>query len=106
MHEQRPRESGSTQTDGFDFDRLEHGIEQLLEAHARLRAERDALLQELADREHRLSQANAKLDAERARRGEALDRIDRILARLGRLESTMPESQDDSVSSAASGAVR
>ena len=71
----------------YDFDRLERSVEFLIKEHERLTQEREALLAELVDREHRISSLETRLESERARRARALDGLDRILARLEELQA-------------------
>ena len=89
MNAERPSDKGSSPADRFDFDRLERSVEILLEEHASMSAEREALLAELVDREHRIGILEARLEAESKRRASAVDGVDRILARLEELESDL-----------------
>ena len=91
MNAQRPGENVSPRTDRYDFDRLERSVEYLLKDHERLRTEREALVAELIDREHRITVLETKLAAEAQRRGSAVESVDRILARLEKLEAGIQE---------------
>ena len=73
----------------FDFERLEHSIETLLRDHERLTAEREALMAELVDREHRIATVESQLRDERRRRVSALEGVDRILARVESLQASV-----------------
>lgn len=83
------RRDGPTEdrVDRFDFERLEQSVDFLLRDHGRLQAEREALLAELADREHRISGLERGLEAERHRRLSALEAVDRIRARVEALQA-------------------
>ncbi|MFK7894342.1 MAG: hypothetical protein AB8G23_00805 [Myxococcota bacterium] len=85
------------QGDRYDFERLERSVEYLLDEHARLGAEREALLAELADREHRVAQLEADVVSERQRRAAAVEGVDKILTRLEQLQASvaMPTSQSE-----------
>ncbi len=91
MNAERPGENVSVRTDRYDFGRLERSVEFLLKDHERLGSERDALLAELIEREHRITVLESKLAAEDQRRATAVDSVDRILARLEALESGVQE---------------
>ena len=91
MHAKRPGANASPQTDRFDFERLERSIEYLLKDHERLSTEREALLAELIDREHRIGMLESKLAAEDQRRASAIESVDRILSRLEALEVGIQE---------------
>jgi chromosome segregation ATPase len=71
----------------YDFDRLERSVEFLIEEHQRLTHEREALLAELADREHRISSLESRLESESGRRVRAVEGLDRILSRLEELQA-------------------
>lgn len=95
-HQDASAKENMTQTEGrdaagerYDFQRLERSIEFLLEEHARLGAEREALLAELADREHRVAQLEAEVVDERRRRAVAVEGVDKILSRLEQLQSSV-----------------
>ena len=83
------RRDGPTEdrVDRFDFERLEQSVDSLLRDHARLQAEREALMAELADREHRSSELERALEGERQRRRSALEAVDRIRARVEALQA-------------------
>lgn len=71
----------------FDFERLEQSVGALLRDHDRLAAEREALLAELAEREHRLAVLEGRLDRERMCRVSAAEGVDRLIARVESLQS-------------------
>ncbi|MCA9505887.1 MAG: hypothetical protein H6748_05730 [Spirochaetaceae bacterium] len=71
----------------FDFARLEECVDFLLREHDRLSSEREALLGELREREHRLTLLEGRLGRERDLRRTALERVDKILAWLDQLRS-------------------
>ncbi|MBW2497208.1 MAG: hypothetical protein JRF61_08030 [Deltaproteobacteria bacterium] len=77
------------QTNRFDFERLEQSIDELLRDHERLTAEREALMSELVDREHRIATLESRLRDERDRRATALDGVSRILARVESLQASV-----------------
>ncbi len=91
MDAERTGDSGSARADRFDFERLERSVETLLKEHERLSAEREALLAELVEREHRITQLEGRLHAESERRAAAVDCVDRILQRVDALESSASE---------------
>jgi chromosome segregation ATPase len=91
MSAQRPGENLSPRIDRYDFERLERSVEYLLKDHERLSTEREALLAELIDREHRIAVLESKLGAEDQRRATAIESVDRILARLEALEVGIQE---------------
>ena len=72
----------------FDFDRLERAVSFLLEEHERLSTEKGALLEELVERESRITSLEAKLEGERSRRASAVEGVDNILARLEQLQAS------------------
>ncbi|MBW1883462.1 MAG: hypothetical protein JRJ58_08045 [Deltaproteobacteria bacterium] len=86
MNAQRPGDDVSPRVDRYDFERLERSVEFLLKDHERLNTEREALLAELIDREHRIAGLESKLVAEDQRRATAVESVDRILVRLEALE--------------------
>ncbi len=86
MNAERPGENVSPRSDRYDFERLERSVEYLLKDHERLNTEREALLAELIDREHRIAVLESKLAAEDQRRASAVESVDRILVRLEALE--------------------
>jgi predicted nucleic acid-binding Zn-ribbon protein len=73
----------------YDFDRLERSIDFLIDEHRRLSAEREALLGELLDREHRIAALESRLEAERSSRSSAVDRVNKILSRLEQLQTSV-----------------
>lgn len=73
----------------YDFERLEGSVDFLIGEHQRLSAEREALLGELLDREHRISSLEARLEAERALRATAVESVEKILSRLEQLHSSV-----------------
>ena len=72
----------------YDFDRLEQSVEFLIKEHERLSSEREALLAELVDREHRVSTLENRLEAEKNKRAIAVEGVDKILARLEQLQAS------------------
>ena len=72
----------------FDFDRLERAVSFLIEEHQRLSSEKAALLEELVDREARITSLEAKLENERSLRSTAVEGVDKILARLEQLQAS------------------
>ena len=72
----------------FDFERLERAVAFLIEEHERLSSEKAALLEELVDRESRITSLEAKLDRERSTRATAVEGVDKILARLEQLQAS------------------
>lgn len=73
----------------YDFDRLERSIDFLIDEHQRLSAEREALLGELLDREHRIAILESRLEAERSTRTSAVDRVNKILSRIEQLQASV-----------------
>lgn len=61
----------------------------LIREHERLSAEREALLGELLDREHRIASLEARLEAERALRASAVESVNKILSRLEQLQASV-----------------
>ena len=72
----------------FDFERLERAVAFLIEEHERLSSEKAALLEELVERESRITSLEAKLDRERSTRAAAVEGVDKILARLEQLQTS------------------
>ena len=72
----------------YDFDRLEQAVEFLIKEHERLSGERDELLAELVEREHRISSLGSRLEAEQGKRAIAVEGVDKILARLEQLQAS------------------
>ena len=70
----------------YDFDRLERSIEFLLEEHERLTTEREALLAELVDREHKIATLETRLEEIRGLLEQISDRHSAIDRELGQLE--------------------
>lgn len=73
----------------YDFERLESSVEFLILEHQRLSAEREALLGELVDREHRIATLESRLETERATRAAAAESVNKILSRLEQLQSSV-----------------
>jgi hypothetical protein len=73
----------------YDFERLERSVEFLIHEHERLSAEREALLGELLDREHRIASLESKLEGERALRATAVESVNKILSRLEQLQASV-----------------
>lgn len=73
----------------YDFERLESSVEFLIREHQRLSAEREALLGELVDREHRIATLESRLETERATRAAAAESVNKILSRLEQLQSSV-----------------
>jgi chromosome segregation ATPase len=73
----------------YDFDRLERSIDFLIDEHRRLSAEREALLGELLDREHRIATLESRLESERSSRSSAVSRVYQILTRLNHLHASV-----------------
>jgi len=91
MNAERPSDRASSRSSHYDFERLERSIEHLLKDHERLTAEREALLEELIDRERRIAALESKLASEGERRVSAIESVDQILERLDQLESDVVE---------------
>jgi len=79
----------NTRGDRYDFDRLERSVEFLIEEHERLSGEREALLSELLEREHRIANLESRLEEERRKRVTAVEGVDKILGRLAQLQSSV-----------------
>jgi len=73
----------------YDFERLERSVDFLIREHERLSAEREALLGELLEREHRIASLESKLEAERATRASAVASVSAILTRLEGLHASV-----------------
>jgi hypothetical protein len=73
----------------YDFDRLEQSVEFLIKEHERLSGEREALVAELVDREHRIAVLESRLDEERGKRATAVEGVDKILTRLEQLRTSV-----------------
>jgi chromosome segregation ATPase len=80
----------------YDFERLERSVEFLIHEHQRLSAEREALLGELLEREHRISSLESRLEAERATRATAVESVNKILSRLEQLQSSVSAAAEPS----------
>ena len=78
-----------TSSDRYDFDRLERSVEFLIEEHERLSGEREALLEELIEREQRIATLTAQLEEEATRRRTAVEGVDKILSRLAQLQTSV-----------------
>jgi len=81
--------------DQYDFDRLEQSVEFLIKEHERLSGEREELLAELVDREHRISTLEGRLDLEQSKRAVAVEGVDKILARLEQLQTSVSATAKD-----------
>ena len=95
MNAERPIDRASTRSAPYDFERLERSVEILLKEHERLSAEREALLEELVERERRIGSLEAKLSLESGRRVSAVESVDRILERLHALELQVVQSESE-----------
>jgi hypothetical protein len=73
----------------YGFDRLEQSVEFLIKEHERLSGEREALVAELVDREHRIAVLESSLDEERGKRATAVEGVDKILTRLEQLRTSV-----------------
>jgi hypothetical protein len=73
----------------YDFARLEQSVEFLIKEHERLSGEREGLLAELVDREHRILKLENRLDAEQKKRTVAVESVDKILARMEQLQTSV-----------------
>ena len=80
----------------YDFDRLEHSVEFLIKEHERLSGEREALVAELVDREHRISTLESRLANEQGKRATAVEGVNKILARLDQLRTSVASSAEAS----------
>ena len=81
---------GVGQTGGaYDFERLERAIDFLIGEHERLSSEKAELLEELVEREQRLTSLQSRLDAEKAQRLSAVESVDKILGRLEQLQTSV-----------------
>lgn len=89
MNANRSERAGNAD-DRYDFDRLERSVDFLIDEHRRLSAERDALLGELLDREHRIATLESRLATERATRTTAVERVGKVLSRLEQLQGSAP----------------
>lgn len=91
MNAERPSDRASSRTAPYDFQRLERCVEELLEDHARVNAEREALLDELVEREQRIAALEARLASAGDQRSSAVDSVDRILKRVDQIERFVAE---------------
>jgi len=81
---------GVGQTGGaYDFERLERAIDFLIGEHERLSSEKAELLEELVEREQRLTLIQSHLDREKAQRLSAVESVDKILGRLEQLQTSV-----------------
>jgi chromosome segregation ATPase len=81
---------GVGQTGGaYDFERLERAIDFLIGEHERLSSEKAELLEELVEREQRLTSLQSRLDTEKAQRLSAVESVDKILGRLEQLQTSV-----------------
>ena len=85
----------TSRVDQYDFDRLEKSVEFLINEHERLSGEREELLAELVDREHRISTLESRLDLEQNKRAVAVEGVDKILARLEQLQTSVTAAAKD-----------
>jgi len=81
--------------DQYDFDRLEQSVDFLIKEHERLSGEREELLAELLDRELRISTLEGRLDLEQSKRAVAVESVDKILARLAQLQTSVSAAAKD-----------
>ncbi len=79
----------TSRVDQYDFDRLEQAVEFLIKEHERLSGEREALVAELVDREHRIAVLESNLEQEQSKRAVAAEGVDKILARLEQLRANV-----------------
>jgi cell division septum initiation protein DivIVA len=85
----------TSRVDQYDFDRLEKSVEFLIKEHERLSGEREELLAELVDREHRISTLESRLDLAQNKRAVAVESVDKILARLEQLQTSVTAAAKD-----------
>jgi hypothetical protein len=91
----RRNEEEMLAVDQYDFDRLEQSVEFLIKEHERLSGEREELLAELVDREHRISTLEGRLDLEQSKRAVAVECVDKILARMEQLQTSVSAAAKD-----------
>ena len=91
----RHNEEEMLAVDQYDFDRLEQSVEFLIKEHERLSGEREELLAELVDREHRISTLEGRLDLEQSKRAVAVESVDKILARMEQLQTSVTAAAKD-----------
>lgn len=80
----------------YDFDRLEQSIEFLIKEHERLSGEREALVSELVDREHRIATLESRLEVEHGKRVTAIEGVEKILGRLETLRASVKDNAEAS----------
>ena len=80
------REVGQT-GGAYDFKRLERAVDFLI--GERLSSEKAELLEELVEREQRLTSLQSRLDTEKAQRLTAVESVDKILGRLEQLQTSV-----------------
>ena len=85
--EQLSRQSASG-SETFDFERLERAVAFLMEEHERLSSEKAGLLDELVERETRITSLETKIEHERSLRRTAVEGVDKILSRLEQLQAS------------------
>jgi hypothetical protein len=95
MHAGSRTDEDTSRVDQYDFDRLEKSVEFLIKEHERLSGEREELLAELVDREHRISTLESRLDLEQSKRAVAVEGVDKILARLEQLQTSVTAAAKD-----------
>lgn len=76
----------------YDFERLKRAVAFLLAEHERLSSEKAELLEELVERERRLTALESQLETERERRTIAVEGVDKILGRLEQLKDSVSAS--------------
>lgn len=89
MNVGRRSDEETSRVDQYDFDRLEQSVEFLIKEHERLSGEREELVAELVDREHRITMLEARLEEERGKRATAVEGVDKILTRLEQLRTSV-----------------
>ena len=90
-----PSAASTSSAERYDFDRLEQCVDFLIEEHERLSSEREALLSELLEREHRIAALEAELEREQGRRATAVEGVDKIIGRLDQLRSSVAAAVED-----------
>ncbi|MDC1294833.1 hypothetical protein N8077_00655 [Myxococcota bacterium] len=88
MSQASSREVGHT-GGAYDFKRLERAVDFLIGEHERLSSEKAELLEELVEREQRLTSLQSRLDTEKAQRLSAVESVDKILGRLEQLQTSV-----------------
>jgi|ETNmetMinimDraft_26_1059896.scaffolds.fasta_scaffold132857_1 hypothetical protein len=71
----------------YDMDRLERVVVALTRQHRALQQQGDDREKLLEQREARICELEAKVEEFMNRRADALERLDRVIAELGRLEA-------------------